>query len=658
MADTLMLRKGLLANLANAPIVNGAIDITVDERAMYVCHDGQRIRLGDFIEVATVDDLKALEAEWRTSALYYVVESNALLKYNKNGTENEIGPGTNYQWVQINEVSDLAANISGLQQDVDEAKKNVTALQTAHAGINIALTGDVIGTATIDTNNKLTVDADIGTTGVDAKGYGPTTGGTVNHKGTITVPNFIVAADGRLTAAGSIEYTLPGVDDITGNITTLQGAVQTNTDNITNIKEEIGVKTNDSETGIYKYAKDQAAVALSSAEDYADKAKEDAIKTAEEYTDAEVKKVSDVVDGHTTSISSLQAAHTAINIVLTGDVAGTATIDTNNKLEVEDIKIQSTGVVANTYGNTKDSDSVDHGGSLVVPRFTVATDGRLTAAGTTTYTLPNVNSITGDITALQGVVQTNTENIAKNATAIENEAKAARDAEKALGDRIDQEITNRGNAISSAVNTLNGTINGVADRVTTAEGNITNLQSTIGTKKTDTSEATDIYKYIEDQDAATLVAAEGKISTALAAADAMTFKGVIGTGDGHITLPDTGNKGDTYKVGTKGTYAGYTCYVGDLLICKGDNSSEWWHVSSGYEDDYDPYLSAAGNTITLKNTVGAAKGAITVQGDYTGVADANGAIAGGTQIIASNNTDPTTGISNIVYTVSTVWGSF
>ena len=40
MADTLMLRKGLLANLANAPIVNGAIDITVDERAMYVCHDG------------------------------------------------------------------------------------------------------------------------------------------------------------------------------------------------------------------------------------------------------------------------------------------------------------------------------------------------------------------------------------------------------------------------------------------------------------------------------------------------------------------------------------------------------------------------------------------------------------------------------------------
>lgn len=657
MADTLMLRKGLLANLANAPIVNGAIDITVDERAMYVCHDGQRVRLGDFIEVATVDDLKALEAEWRTSALYYVVESNALLKYNKNGTENEIGSGTNYQWVQINEVSDLAADISGLQQDVDNAEQNITALQTAYAGINIELTGDVVGSATIS-DNKLNVTTDISSTGVDAQDYGPEKDATVNHGGTIIVPNFTVAADGRLTAAGSIEYTLPSVNDITENITTLQGAVQTNIDNIADIKAEIGVNTDGSETGIYKYAKDQVAVALNSAEGYADKAKEDAVKTAKEYADTEVKKVNDVVDGHTTSISSLQAAHTAINIVLTGDVAGTATIDTDNKLEVEDIKIQSTGVVANTYGNTKDSDSVDHGGSIAVPRFTVAADGRLTAAGITTYTLPNVDSITGDITTLQGAVQANTENISKNVTAIENEAKAARDAEKALGDRIDQEITNRGDAISSVVNTLNGTINGVADRVTTAEGNITNLQSVIGTKKTDISEATGIYKYIEDQDAATLIAAEGKISTALAAADAMTFKGVVGTEDGHIALPDAGNKGDTYKVGTKGTYAGYTCYVGDLLICKGDNSNEWWHVSSGYEDDYDPYLSATGNTITLKNTVGAAKGAITVQGDYIGIADANGAIAGGTQIIASNSTDPSTGISNIVYTVSTVWGSF
>lgn len=498
MADTLMLRKGLLANLANAPIVNGAVDITLDEKAMYVCHEGERIRLGDFVEVATVADLKALEPEWRTSALYYVVESNALLKYNKNGTENNIGSEAKHQWVQINEVSDLTADISDVKTRVGTAEQNITNLQQAHAQINIELTGDVTGTATIDTNNKLTVTTDIGATGVGAKAYGPTAGATVTHGGTFTVPNFTVAEDGRLTAAGSVDYTLPSVSGIEQNIT------------------------------------------------------------------------------------DLQTAHGQINVALSGDVTGSGTIDADNKVTISDVNISDSGVTANTYGPTTGG-AVEHKGGITVPNFTVASDGRLTAAGTVTYTLPSVDDITGDIS---------------------------------------------------------------------------DLKIAIGSAKTDNADASGLYKYIDDQDAATLDAAEVKIGEALAAADAMTFQGVVGTGEGHVTLPSSGNKGDTYKVGTKGSYAGYECYVGDLLICKADGSSEWWHVSSGYEDDYDPYLSATGKTVTLKNTVGAARGAITVQGDYTGTADAKGVVAGGTQINATINTDEATGISNITYTVSTIWGSF
>ena len=57
------------------------------------------------------------------------------------------------------------------------------------------------------------------------------------------------------------------------------------------------------------------------------------------------------------------------------------------------------------------------------------------------------------------------------------------------------------------------------------------------------------------------------VSTAGASADAMRFKGTIGTGGTITTLPTTDvSIGDTYRVITAGTYAGQTCEVGDLII--------------------------------------------------------------------------------------------
>lgn len=57
------------------------------------------------------------------------------------------------------------------------------------------------------------------------------------------------------------------------------------------------------------------------------------------------------------------------------------------------------------------------------------------------------------------------------------------------------------------------------------------------------------------------------VSTAIGAANAMRFKGTVGTGGTVTTLPTTGVKvGDTYMVKTAGTYDGQTCEVGDLII--------------------------------------------------------------------------------------------
>ena len=62
------------------------------------------------------------------------------------------------------------------------------------------------------------------------------------------------------------------------------------------------------------------------------------------------------------------------------------------------------------------------------------------------------------------------------------------------------------------------------------------------------------------------------VSEAIAAADAMIFKGTLGTGGTVTALPTTYQIGWTYRVITAGTYAGQACEVGDLVIALVDRS--------------------------------------------------------------------------------------
>ncbi len=71
------------------------------------------------------------------------------------------------------------------------------------------------------------------------------------------------------------------------------------------------------------------------------------------------------------------------------------------------------------------------------------------------------------------------------------------------------------------------------------------------------------------------------VGEAIAASDAMVFKGTIGTGGTVTTLPTTYKTGWTYRVITAGTYAGQNCEVGDLIIAlvdrdgTGNLDSDW-----------------------------------------------------------------------------------
>lgn len=71
------------------------------------------------------------------------------------------------------------------------------------------------------------------------------------------------------------------------------------------------------------------------------------------------------------------------------------------------------------------------------------------------------------------------------------------------------------------------------------------------------------------------------ITNGLSTAEAMRYKGTIGTGGTYTTVPTTYKVGDTYKIITNGTYAGYTCEIGDTLIANiartgtGNLNTDW-----------------------------------------------------------------------------------
>lgn len=74
------------------------------------------------------------------------------------------------------------------------------------------------------------------------------------------------------------------------------------------------------------------------------------------------------------------------------------------------------------------------------------------------------------------------------------------------------------------------------------------------------------------------------ITSGIRANDAMVFKGVVNS---NSDLSVSHEVGDTYRVGTKGTYAGEGCEIGDLIICitkgSGSYNSHWIIVQANLD---------------------------------------------------------------------------
>lgn len=102
---------------------------------------------------------------------------------------------------------------------------------------------------------------------------------------------------------------------------------------------------------------------------------------------------------------------------------------------------------------------------------------------------------------------------------------------------------------------------------------------------------------------ATTAFVQALINSKIAAADAMIFKGTIGT-DGTITaLPATHSTGWTYKVITAGTYAGAKCEVGDMIVClkdgTADNNADWTVIQANIDGAVTGPASSVANRVAV-----------------------------------------------------------
>lgn len=94
-----------------------------------------------------------------------------------------------------------------------------------------------------------------------------------------------------------------------------------------------------------------------------------------------------------------------------------------------------------------------------------------------------------------------------------------------------------------------------------------------------------------------------EINNKIAAADAMIYKGTIGTNGTVTALPASHKTGYTYKVITAGTYAGVKCEVGDMIICLTDgtsaNDAHWTVVQTNLDGAVSGPASAVANRVAV-----------------------------------------------------------
>lgn len=150
-------------------------------------------------------------------------------------------------------------------------------------------------------------------------------------------------------------------------------------------------------------------------------------------------------------------------------------------------------------------------------------------------------------------------------------------------------------------------------------------------------------------DSSDQIATTSFVSEALGAVSgAMHFKGTIGTaGTAGTALPTSGvTIGDTYKVVTKGTYAGQAAGIGDLFIATATTPT-WAYVPSGDDAAVTSITAGAGltgGTITTTGTIALETSGVSA-GTYQGITvDTYGRVTSAQDMGYTTNTGTVTSV--------------
>lgn len=596
----------------NGKATEGTFYVTTDEGGLYLGLADKSLKkiAGSILYFADLDEFnRKVEPPYSTDALYFIAASNALVRYD----------ATAQKWIVLNETSE------SLKAALDEINGNIAKNATAIAGLkNDKLDKTTFESFKTDNDTALNGIRDR-LTATEGVANGASAKATKNAEDITAIKSNISAlqeADthflkkdeddtlsGTVTVAAGksiLLTTTPGADsdDKTvvnkAYVTGVKTAIDTS---ISEVEKKVTKNTNDitAANGRIDAANTNIAALQS---DKADKAnptftgtvtlptsepKQDLEAASKGYVDASVRKVTGDLTGASEKITALEGRM---------DTAESNITALQEKDKVHDASIAAAAQAAQAAQDTADSK---------------ATLDEVKALGYDTVT-----SVNDKISTLKG--SSNDPSTAQTVWGAKNAAKAADDKAAAAASAAQRAQATADAALPKAGGTMTGNIAMSNNSITglaapTADGDAVNK------------------KYVDDE-----------IADKLKTADAMTFKGVV---DATHALPTNKvQKGDTYKVGASGTYAGIDAKVGDLFINQGadDATPDWVHVTSGYEDDYLQKLAVNGSTVYL--TDGVNTDLAHAQGKFTVKADTASSVT--VKVDAATST----------ITVGMEWGSF
>lgn len=682
MADALLFRKGLLANLPSTKTA-GTIYVTTDERAMYIDVDGtNRIRLGDFIEVATTDDLKNYKP-FSTTALYYITSTDALMKYKGNIDGQDT-------FVTINSTAAVSAQIAEVRTAVEKNASDIADLQSDLAdavNANSATQAEVDALEGVVASNKSAIEKTVSDLDAAYKAEDERLAGLISGNADdiadladtkadktalksvedaykaadVTINNNITGVSNRVTALettvnaattglkdrmtaaesaiGTINGTISDMQEahntlagrVTQNetdISTLQGKVNTNTTNITNLGTDLTnltkrVSANETDIDSLQSTVGNHTNDISDLQDeVAKKADKTALTAVENAYKAADTTLTNNLNAAVGRISANEGAITALQTKDT-ELAGLISDNADDIAGLADTKADKTALA--------EVESAYKAADVTINNSITGVSNRVTALETTVDTA--TTGLKDRMTAVEKKAADNAEDIADLASEVSSKyvLKTTYDSKMSALDTQDQTHTQNIAALVTKTDTTNSDLARLTTRVTTAEGAISTNADAIADNAEAIAANAEAIETLEAKD----VELKNYIDGQFAAADAMKFMGGIASLDAAKKLTGV-EAGHTYVLTARDDVAGYA--LGDLLIAKVDgDATQWTHVASGYVQEHESELSGAGNAIKLTSYTGANLGTIAVATDASSV---------------------TASVANNTLTIGMEWGSF